>query len=96
MQFTAQNALLLPPLNLSTSSEIHLGFKTRPFVPHHLIPVQGSPVHLLEFQTASRLKLLMFSGSKEKEPRYTCLSEAKGSLTDDVGHGFILCSTPPT
>jgi len=75
---------------------IHLGLKNGPFVPHHLIPVQGSPVPLLEFHIASRFNLLMSSGSKEKEPRYTCLSEAKGSLTEDVDRGFILCSTPPT
>jgi len=36
-------------------------------------------VPLPEFQMAPRLKLLMSSGSKKKEPRYICLSEAKAS-----------------
>ena len=57
---------------------IHLGLKNRPFVPHNLVPVLGNPVPLLKFQMVPRLKLLMTSGSK-KEPRYTCLSEAKAS-----------------
>ena len=48
-------------------------------MPHNLISVQGSPVPLPKFQMASRLKLLISSGSKEKEPRYTWLSEAKAS-----------------
>ena len=43
------------------------------------ISVYGSPVALLKFQMAPRLILLMSSGSKKKEPRYTCLSEAKAS-----------------
>jgi hypothetical protein len=34
---------------------------------------------LLKFQMAPRLILLISSGSKKKEPRYTCLSEAKAS-----------------
>jgi len=37
------------------------------------------PVALLKFQMAPRLILLMYSGSKKKEPRYACLSEAKAS-----------------
>jgi hypothetical protein len=58
---------------------MHLGLKNGPFVPHTLTPVQGSPVPSLKFQMAPILKLLMYSRSKEKEPRYTCLSEARAS-----------------
>jgi len=43
------------------------------------ISIQGSPVTLLKFQMAPRLILLMSSGSKKREPRYTCLSEVKAS-----------------
>jgi len=39
----------------------------------------GSPVTLLKFKTGPKLKLLMSSGSKKKEPRYACLSEPKAS-----------------
>jgi len=54
-------------------------------VPHNLIPVQESPVPLLKFQMAPRHKLLMFSGlKKKKEPRYTCLSEAKASHSERI------------
>ena len=42
------------------------------------ISIQGSPVTLLQFQMSPRLIRLRPSGSK-KEPRYTCLSEAKVS-----------------
>jgi len=52
---------------------------TRPWLtgPLHPILVYGCPVTLLKFQMAPRLVLLMPSGSKKKEPRYTYLSEAK-------------------
>ena len=43
------------------------------------ISIQGSPVALLKFQMIPRLTLLMSSGSKEEEPKYACLSEAKAS-----------------
>jgi hypothetical protein len=43
------------------------------------ISIYGSPVTLLKFQMAPRLILLISSGSKKKEPRYTCLSEAEAS-----------------
>jgi len=43
------------------------------------ISIYGSPVTLLKFQIAPRLILLMSSGSKKKEPRYACLSEAEAS-----------------
>jgi hypothetical protein len=58
---------------------VHLGLKNGPFVPQNLILVQGSPVPLLKFQMAPSLQLLMSSGSKTKEPTYTCLSEAKAT-----------------
>ena len=38
------------------------------------ISVYGSPVALLNFQMAPKMIHLMSSGSKKKEPRYTCLS----------------------
>ena len=75
---------------------MNLGLKNRPFVPHNLIPVQESPVPLLKFEMVPRLIFLIFSGSKKKNPGYTCLSEAKASHSENVGRGFILCSTPPT
>jgi len=43
------------------------------------ILIYGSPVTLLKFQMASRIILLMSSGSKKKAARYTCLSEDKAS-----------------
>jgi hypothetical protein len=43
------------------------------------VSIDGRPVALLNFQMAPRLTLLMSSGSNKKEPRYTCLSEAKAS-----------------
>jgi len=43
------------------------------------ISVYWSPVTLLKLQMVPRLILLMSSGSNKKEPRYTCLSEAKAS-----------------
>ena len=44
---------------------MYLGLIDRPFVPHNLIPTQESPVPLLKFQMAPRLKILMASGSKK-------------------------------
>jgi len=64
---------------------MHLGLKNGPFVPHNLIPVLGSPVLLLRLQMAPRLKFLMSTGSKKKEPRYTCLSETKASHSQRMG-----------
>jgi len=43
------------------------------------ISIYRSPVALLQFQMTPRLIFLMSSGSKKKEPRYTCLSEARAS-----------------
>ena len=45
---------------------MHLVLINEPFVPHHLITVQCSPVPLLKFQMAPRL--LMSSGSKKNNP----------------------------
>ena len=42
-----------------------------PLCPIILISAQGSPVPLIKFQMAPRVKLLMSSGSKGKEPRCT-------------------------
>jgi len=39
----------------------------------------GTPKALLQFQMAPKPILLISSGSKRKEPRYTCLNEAKAS-----------------
>jgi len=58
---------------------MHPGFKWGPFLPHNLIPLQWSPVSFLKFQMAPRLKLLIYFGSKKKEPRYTYLSAAKAA-----------------
>jgi len=44
---------------------MHLGLIDGPFVPHNLISTQQSPVPLLKFQMAPRLKILMASGSKK-------------------------------
>jgi len=44
---------------------MHLGLIDGPFVPHNLISTQESPVPLLKFQMAPRLKILMACGSKK-------------------------------
>jgi len=44
---------------------MHLGLIDGPYVPHNLISAQDSPVPLLKFQMAPRLKILMSSGSKK-------------------------------
>jgi len=55
---------------------MHLGLIDRPFVPHNLVSTQESPVPLLKFQMAPRLKILIAFSSK-KEPRYTLLVSQK-------------------
>jgi hypothetical protein len=55
---------------------MHLGLNWRALCAP--ISIHGSPVTLLKLQMAPILILLMSSVSK-KEPRYTCLSEAKAS-----------------
>ena len=62
---------------------MHLGLIDRPFVPHNLISIQESPVPLLNFQMAPRLKILIASGSK-KEPRYTLLVSQKSQQTNPL------------
>jgi hypothetical protein len=44
---------------------MQLGLIDGPFVPHNLILTQESPVPLLKFQVAPRLKILMASRSKK-------------------------------
>ena len=63
----------------SLSVPMYPGLKNGSFLPHNLIPVQESSVPFLKFQMAPRLKHLMSTGSKEKEFRCACLSEAKAS-----------------
>ena len=49
---------------------MHLGLINGPYMPHNLIVAQESPVPLLKFQMAPRLKFSLSSGSMKKEPRY--------------------------
>jgi len=44
---------------------MHLGLIDRPFVPHNLILTQETPVPLLKFQMAPRLKIFMVSRPKK-------------------------------
>jgi len=44
---------------------MHQSLVDRPFMPHNLVSAQWSPVPLMEFQMATRLKILMPSGSKK-------------------------------
>jgi len=53
----------------------HVGLSLRALCA--LVSIYGSPVALLKFQMAPRLILLISSGSKKKEPRYTHLCKAK-------------------
>jgi hypothetical protein len=46
---------------------MHLGLTDGPFVPHNLISTQESPVPLLKFQMALRLKILMPSGTRNPD-----------------------------
>jgi hypothetical protein len=55
---------------LALTLPMHLNLINGPFLPHNLIPAQRRPAPLLKFQMASRLKLLMSSGSNKKEHRY--------------------------
>ena len=52
---------------------MHLGLIDGPFVPHNLISTQESPVPLLKFQMAIRLKILMASRSKKGTQIYFSL-----------------------
>ena len=62
-------------------------------MPHNLISVQGSPVALLKFQMAPRIKLWISSRSKKKECRYRCLSEVKASHSQKMW-AEVSSSTP--
>jgi len=53
---------------------MHLGLTGEPFVPHNLKSTQESPVPLLKFQMATRLKILMASGSKKGTQIYLSFS----------------------
>jgi len=53
---------------------MHLGLTGEPFVPHNLKSTQKSPVALLKFQMAPRLKILMASGSKKGTQTYISFS----------------------
>jgi hypothetical protein len=55
---------------------MHLGLLDGPFVPHNLKATQESPVLVLKFHMAPRIKPLMAHKSK-KEPRYTFLVPQK-------------------
>jgi hypothetical protein len=56
---------------------MHLALIDEPFVPH--INSREPCYYAKKFQMASRLILLMSSGSKKKEPKNAYLSEAKSS-----------------
>jgi len=45
-------------------------------MPNNLMPSHGSPVLLPKFQMAPRLRLLTFSGSKKKDPKYYGLTKS--------------------
>jgi len=58
---------------------MHLGLINGPFVPHNLISAQESPVPLLKFQMAPRLKILKSPGSKKgTQIQYSLLSKSPG------------------
>jgi hypothetical protein len=58
---------------------MHLGLRDGTFVPQNLIAAQETPVPLPKFQMASRLKILMFSGSKKgTQIYYAFLSKSSG------------------
>jgi len=52
------------------------------------LPIHGSPITLLKFHMSPRRIPLMSSGSKKKEPRYTCLCEAKVSHSQRMWAAF--------
>ena len=61
---------------------MHLSLVDGPFVPHNLMSAQESPVPLPKFQMASRLKILMSSGSKKgTQIYYPFLSKCPGKRT---------------
>jgi hypothetical protein len=62
---------------------MHLGLTDGPFVSHNLISTQESPVPLLKFQMAPRLKILMPSGPR-KEPDILFLFSHKSRQTNSI------------
>jgi hypothetical protein len=56
------------------------------------ISIHGSPVTSPKFQMAPSLMLLISSGSKKEEPRYTCLNEAKTSHSQRIWAEFSSCA----
>jgi hypothetical protein len=63
---------------------MHLGLNWQALCAPYSVLGYRSPVPLAKFQMAPTPSALMSSGSKKKEPRYACLSEAKTSLTQNV------------
>jgi hypothetical protein len=47
-------------------------------------PMKGAPKHYWSFQMAPRLIFWIYLGSKKKEPRCACLSEAKASNSQRI------------
>ena len=64
---------------------MHLGLIDGPFVPHNLVSTQESPVSLPRFQMASRLKILISSGSKKgSQLYYPFLSKSPGKRIPSI------------
>jgi hypothetical protein len=57
---------------------MHLGLIDMPFVPHNLIPVQESPLPLLDFQMAPRLEILTLDLRREPRHSFSFLSKHPG------------------
>jgi hypothetical protein len=76
---------------------MHLGLIDRPFVPNNLISTQESPIPLLNFQMAPRLKILMSSGSKEgTQIYYSFLSKIPPNVSPpDSPTGPLWREIPP-
>ena len=64
---------------------VHLGLLNGPFVPHNLISAQGSSVPLLKFQVVPRLKILLSSGSKRRNPDCIFFPLKKPSQGSPIG-----------
>jgi hypothetical protein len=57
---------------------MHLGLRTCPLCPMFCTKLE-EPCSFSKFRMAPTFSFLISSGSKKKEPRYECLSEARGS-----------------
>ena len=55
-----------------------------PFCPIIWYKIRGSLFFLLKFQMAPRLTVLIYFGSKKKEPRYTCLRAAEDAHSQRI------------